>query len=445
MKKDKKFLKDLEENLVDVTESDKKAILEKYENIIKTEKENKKKITVIIKELGDPKEIALKEKELLGKESFFDKFKKTINNKIKEYKEKKKEKDESIDKKLKNNRDELKKKLKDEKKKLNKDLKEEKKKIKKEIEEEKEKAKKKGKDTEEKGISRIITFFTKERSFKKKEEDNKLIETINPKDIESGPVAEVVEDIKDEINDVAEIVAEKRIFESRGVRVRRALLRTLGVIITTLLLFIWLWITVVFIASIFAYLDGVKFPGINIALFGLVLLVLWIVIMINRAIFKKNNRLVLNLIVVIVSIILIALGTVMALKQISEIKTVKDVSVKYSMTTKLNTYQLSSDKSQKFTITFNSNYDTQYTMAYDKTLKNKFKVEIKYYECYYDYYIKETSNSAYISLKLDNRDRLSVYIDDLKEGMVLDNDELSRYSVKITVNPNDAGRLVILN
>ena len=445
MKKDKKFLKDLEENLVDVTESDKKAILEKYENIIKTEKENKKKITVIIKELGDPKEIALKEKELLGKESFFDKFKKSINNKIKEYKEKKKEKDESIDKKLKNNRDELKKKLKDEKKKLNKDLKEEKKKIKKEIEEEKEKAKKKGKDTEEKGISRIITFFTKERSFKKKEEDNKLIETINPKDIESGPVAEVVEDIKDEINDVAEIVAEKRIFESRGVRVRRALLRTLGVIITTILLFIWLWITVVFIASIFAYLDGVKFPGINIALFGLVLLVLWIVIMINRAIFKKNNRLVLNLIVVIVSIILIALGTVMALKQISEIKTVKDVSVKYSMTTKLNTYQLSSDKSQKFTITFNSNYDTQYTMAYDKTLKNKFKVEIKYYECYYDYYIKETSNSAYISLKLDNRDRLSVYIDDLKEGMVLDNDELSRYSVKITVNPNDAGRLVILN
>ena len=29
--------------------------------------------------------------------------------------------------------------------------------------------------------------------------------------------------------------------------------------------------------------------------------------------------------------------------------------------------------------------------------------------------------------------------------MVLDNDELARYSVKITVNPNDAGRLVILD
>ena len=444
MKKDKKFLKDLEDNLIDVTEKNKKIILEKYENIIKTEKENKKKITVILKELGNPKDIALKEKELLGKESFFVKFKETINKKIEDYKKKKKEKEESIDSKLKNNRDELKKKLKEEKKKLNKDLKEEKKKIKKEIEKEKEKAKKK-EDTEEKGFKKVLTFLTKERSFKKKDEDNKFIETIDPKDITPNPVEEVVEDIKDEINDVAEIVAEKRVFESRNVRVRRALLKTLGVILTAILLFIWLWVTVVFIASVFAYLDGVKFVGINIALFGLDLLVLWIVIMINRAIFKKNNRLVLNLIIVIASLILIALGTAMALKQISEIKTVKDVSVKYSMTTKLNTYQLSSDKSQKFTITFNSNYDTQYTMAYDKTLKNKFKVEVKYYECYYDYFIKETSNSAYISLKLDNRDRLSVYIDDLKEGMVLDNDELARYSVKITVNPNDAGRLVILD
>ena len=73
------------------------------------------------------------------------------------------------------------------------------------------------------------------------------------------------------------------------------------------------------------------------------------------------------------------------------------------------------------------------------------KVEVKYYECYYDYFIKQTSNSAYMSLKLDNRDRLSVYIDDLKEGLVFDNDELSRYSVKITINKDDINRLVILD
>ena len=40
MKKDKKFLKELENNLIDISEDNKKRILDKYENIIKTEKEN---------------------------------------------------------------------------------------------------------------------------------------------------------------------------------------------------------------------------------------------------------------------------------------------------------------------------------------------------------------------------------------------------------------------
>ena len=450
MKKDKKFLKELENNLIDISEDNKKRILDKYENIIKTEKENKKKITVIIKELGDPKEIAQKEISLLGKESLSFRIKNKINKMIDSYKNKKAEKENNIDKKLKNNRDELKKKLKNEKKQLKKDLKEEKKKIKKEIEKDKLKKEKKNKDEKAPNkLKSFFTFLTKDRSIdiskKKEEKENKLIETIDPDDIKENPVTEVIEDVKDEISDVSEIVAEKHIFESRSTRVKRIVLKTLGVLLTILLLFIWLWVTVVFIASLFAYLDGVKFIGINIALFGIDLLVLWIVIMVNRAIFKKKKGWKLNVIVTVVSIIIIAFGIVTGLKQVSEIETVKDVSIKYSMTNKLNTYELSSDKSQKFTLTFNSNYNTQYTLNYDNTLKNKIKVEVKYYECYYDYYIKETSNSAYISLKLDDRDRLSVYIDDLKEGKVFDNDELSRYSVKISVNPNDAGRLVILD
>ena len=450
MKKDKKFLKELEDNLIDISEENKKNILKKYENIIKTEKENKKKITVIIKELGDPKEIAQKEISLLGKESLSFRIKNKINKMIDSYKNKKAEKENNIDKKLKNNRDELKKKLKNEKKQLKKDLKEEKKKIKKEIEKDKLKKEKKNKDEKAPNkLKSFFTFLTKDRSIdiskKKEEKENKLIETIDPDDIKENPVTEVIEDVKDEISDVSEIVSEKHIFESRSTRVKRIVLKTLGVLLTILLLFIWLWVTVVFIASLFAYLDGVKFIGINIALFGIDLLVLWIVIMVNRAIFKKKKGWKLNVIVTVISIIIIAFGIVTGLKQVSEIETVKDVSIKYSMTNKLNTYELSSDKSQKFTLTFNSNYNTQYTLNYDDTLKNKIKVEVKYYECYYDYYIKETSNSAYISLKLDDRDRLSVYIDDLKEGKVFDNDELSRYSVKISVNPNDAGRLVILD
>ena len=164
MKKDKKFLKDLEENLEGISQKNKDAILEKYRNLIKEGKESKKKITVILKELGDPKEIASKEKELLGKESFVVKFKEKFNSNIsslknkmkrddkkkkdkKEKKEKvKKEKKEKIDKSLEKNRKELKKQIKKEKRKLKKELKAEiKEKNKKDKQEKKEKKEKKNK------------------------------------------------------------------------------------------------------------------------------------------------------------------------------------------------------------------------------------------------------------------------------------------------------------
>ena len=115
------------------------------------------------------------------------------------------------------------------------------------------------------------------------------------------------------------------------------------------------------------------------------------------------------------------------------------------MTTKLEKFELPSKPEQNFTLTFNSNYNTQYTINYDDNLKDVIKVEIKYYECYYDYYFKKISNGAYVSLKLDDRDRLAVYIDDLKEKKIFDNDELSRYSVKITISSKNANRLVIHN
>ncbi len=423
MKKDKRFLKELEDNLNNISEKNRQIIIKKYEDIIKSEKEKNKKITVILKELGNPKDIASKEIELLGKESFKDR----VKNKISKIKRRlKKNNKSSIDKSLEKNRKDLKKQLKIEKKKLKKDLKEEKKKIKKEI---KEKNNKKSFKDSLKGFS---SFITKDISLKKKEK-------LEPKEV----VEEVIEDIKEEISEVSEIVPEKKIFESKKDRNKRIILRTLGVILTVLLLFIWLWVTVVFIASIFAYLDKVRFIGINIVLFGVDLLLLWIIIMINRAVFKKKNSLKLNLIIIVVLLIIIAFGIVLFINQVSKIKTVKDVSIKYSMTNKFDTYNLPSDPDQKFTVSFNSNYKTQYTINYDDTLKDKVKVEVKYYECYYDYYIKQTSNNVYISLKLDNRDRLSVYMDDLKEGKVFDNDELSRYVVKITINSKDSQRLVI--
>ena len=72
-------------------------------------------------------------------------------------------------------------------------------------------------------------------------------------------------------------------------------------------------------------------------------------------------------------------------------------------------------------------------------------MEIKYYEEYYDYYIKKSSNDIYVSLSPDFRDRLSVYIDDFKENKIYKEEELSRYTVKITISEEDYQRLVIKN
>ena len=471
MKKDKKFLKDLEKNLVGIKDKYKQEILAKYENTIKEEKEKNRKITAILKEIGSPADVASKEIEALGKkgkESFFDVARKRVkefneNRKInKEAKSKLKDeknankrlndknvkvsvgnKNVNIDKvKEKEKLEKEKKKLKEKKEKEKKDLKDKKTKIKEEknkTKEKKEKEKKESKIDKEKlkeKLAKIKEFFVKERFVKKEREV-----TDTPKEI----VEEIKEEFEDEVSEVSEIISEKKFFESKEVRKKRILLKTIGVLLTIVLLFLWLWVCVVFIASIIAYLDGVKFIGINIGLFGLSILMLWIVVMVNRSVFGKKMSARINLIIIIISIILIALGIALTLKQISDIKTVKDVSVKYSMTTKMNNYDLPEDKSKPFTLTFNSNYNTQYTVNYDERMKDKVKIEVKYYECYYDYFIKQSANSAYISLKLDKRDRLSVYIDDIKEGLVFDNDELSRYSVKITLNQKDMNRLVILD
>ena len=68
MKKDKKFLSDLENELHGINKAKKDAIILKYKNIIEEELNKKRRIKAIIKELGDPKEIAKKEKKELKKD-----------------------------------------------------------------------------------------------------------------------------------------------------------------------------------------------------------------------------------------------------------------------------------------------------------------------------------------------------------------------------------------
>ena len=456
MKKDKKFLKELEANLVGIKDKYKSEILLKYEELIKEEKSKNKKITSILKEIGKPEEVAKKELELLGGKGSLTIFD-NLKNKYNDYKNKKRENREN-------------KEFKKESKKLKKNgvkvsikgIKNEKINNKKETK--KEEKPKKEKVSLKERLSKFKEFLTKERTLKKKDKVKKekvkkekevkekkekhflFFGKKKEREVKQTPseiVEEVKEEIKEEISEAAEVVSETHIFESKEKRRKRILVKTLGIILTTLLLFVWMWVSILLVASVVAYLDGVKFKGFILALFGLDLLVLWIVVMVNRTIFRHKMSVTFNLIVCFTSIAMIAVGVVFGLRTIYKIKNVKDVSAKYTMTTKLNNYELPDDKEKKFVLTFNSNYNTQYTVNYDEMIKDRVKVEVKYYECYYDFYAKKITNGAYISLGEDKRDRLSVYIDDLKEGLIFDNDELARYTVKISINKKDADRLMI--
>lgn len=394
MKKEKKYLNDLENKLNGISKKDKDKIIEKYKEIIKKEKSNNRRIVDILKELGSVDLVAEKEIQLLKSNSkikiFFNNVKEFITKDIQFTKKEKKEK---IKKEKKN-------------------------KVK------KEKVKREN----------IFKILKSKFNFKKKDKDT-LKENI----------VETKEEVKEELPNIVESITEKKIFESKGKRIRRIILRTIGVLLIICLLFIWLWVTVLLMSSMFAILDGIKYYGFNIALFGVDLLLLIIVILVNKLILGKKISVKWTLISILLTLIIIASGISLFMKQISKIDIVKDVSDKYTMTRKYEKISLPSNLDKVTRISFNSHYDTKYTIEYDNTLDNKITIETKYYESYYDYYMKKNVNDIYVSLSLDYRDRLSVYLENLKENKIYDKNELSRYTVKITMNERDKDRVIIEN
>lgn len=404
MKKEKKFLNDLENKLSGISKKDRNKIIEKYRNIIHEEKSNNRRIVDILKELGSTDLVAEKEIQSLksnGKiKIFFNNVKEFITKDIQFTKKEKKEKPK-----------------------------------KEKIKKEKIKKEKKNKIRKEKVKRENIFKVLKSKfNFKKKDKDT-LKENI----------IETKEEVKEELPNIVESITEKKIFESKGKRIRRIIFRTLGTLLIICLLFIWLWVTVLLMSSMFAILDGIKYYGFNIALFGVDLLLLIIVILVNKLILGKKISIKWTLISVILTLIIIACGISLFMKQISKIDIVKDVSDKYTMTRKYEKISLPSNLDKITRISFNSHYDTKYTIEYDNTLDNKITIETKYYESYYDYYMKKNVNDIYVSLSLDYRDRLSVYLENLKENKIYDKNELSRYTVKITMNERDKDRVIIEN
>lgn len=431
MKKDEKFLKNLSNELSSVSKKKREAIVLKYRNIIDEQLNNKKKILSILKELGTPEEVAKEEIEKLKSNNIFKKIF-TRNKKSKdelendsEYtkelvkeinEEDKKEKKEEIEKKVKKIKTKTKKKV----KKVKKSTKKAHKKININI-----------KNSVKNSFNRVGLFF--------KGIALKIKSIFKKKEVKKDIIDKTVEEAKNTLEEVT----DKKIFESKKKRIIRISLKTLGVVLVLALLFSLLWTSSIFVASLFALLDGIKFYGINIALCGIVLLNLWIFIIVNNYIFNKKISFKISLISIIIIVILIGSGIALGVREYSKVTSIDDVSEKYSMNTSFEKYNLSKDPKKVTYITFNSNYKTTYIVEYDNSLSNSYKVEVKYYECYYDLFIKKASNNLYISLGVDYRDLLSVYIDNLKDGKIFNKEELSRYTVRVIMNENDKDRIII--
>ena len=116
---------------------------------------------------------------------------------------------------------------------------------------------------------------------------------------------------------------------------------------------------------------------------------------------------------------------------------------KYALTYKELTYRLA--KNQKTDIYFNSWYKVSYSMNYDNELKNRVRIVVKYNEIFYDLNSQNDEGDIYVSLVNDQRDMISMYINNLKENKIYNEKELSRYLIKIYVNEKDYKKLVIHN
>lgn len=385
MKKDQKFLSRLEDNLSKISKKSKDSIILKYRNFIDQEKSKNKRIIDIINELGNPEDIAKKEIEIMKSSSLYRTIISRINDIIKNIK------NINI---IKKKKDTFKKK----------------------------KSKSKSKKT------KYIRKF--KWNFKK------MLEKIKNS---SKTVNKEYENIKTE---VVEEVSTVKVFETRKQKIKRISFSIIGIILITVFIFIFLWSVVLLIASVFAILDGLKIYSIVFTLLGITLLILWLVLFFYKLIFKIKIKRKVILISLLSIVFVIGCGIGFMLKQYYDIKDIKDVSEKYTMVSISEKYNIPTNN-KKLYVSFNSNYKTTYIVEYDNKLIDKIRVEVKYYECYYDFYAKKSTNNVYISLKLDSRDRLSTYIEGLKDNKIYDPDELSRYIVKIYMNESDKERVVI--
>ncbi len=310
---------------------------------------------------------------------------------------------------------------------------------------------------EGKKISEVIGEIGSFSNIVKKEEiKNKLIEKTRKFAISCKSNCKIIADKIRNIKPYIEKLEKEEIkeIENKKQRIKNLIWwkKTLYIIyriflyiVIILFSFILIWLSTIFVASLFMFLDGVKFIGISIFILSLIILLCWFVIILNKIATYRKISFRKYLYPFIALLILIGLSTGIILIQYFKFEHVNKVTEKYGVTTFVKKFNLPRDNSKKYYIHFNSWYKNKYIIHYDETLINQVKVEVDYYECFYDIYHTIKGSTLYISLKKDYRDLISFYIENLKENKIYDSKELSRNIVNIYINEIDYERLIIVD
>ncbi len=234
---------------------------------------------------------------------------------------------------------------------------------------------------------------------------------------------------------------EREIKETRDIKNKNIISKLFLNIILMLLCILLLILLSISTCLLFAIFDKVKVYALLIIFISLSVMCIETIYLIERLLKKKIIRFRKEFKVFITCLIFIGISIGIVIVQYNNLEFINDVNSKYTMTVNKKEIKINNFR-KNYYIRFNSWYKPNYIIEYDNDLNDELIIEIKYYECFYDINYKKDLDSVYISLSENNRDKLSFYIENLKENKIYSSKELSRYTILIKLNEKNKDRII---
>ena len=234
---------------------------------------------------------------------------------------------------------------------------------------------------------------------------------------------------------------EREIKETRDIKNKNIISKLFLNIILMLLCILLLILLSISTCLLFAIFDKVKVYALLIIFISLSVMCIETIYLIERLLKNKIIRFRKEFKVFITCLIFIGISIGIVIVQYNNLEFINDVNSKYTMTVNKKEIKINNFR-KNYYIRFNSWYKPNYIIEYDNDLNDELIIEIKYYECFYDINYKKDLDSVYISLSENNRDKLSFYIENLKENKIYSSKELSRYTILIKLNEKNKDRII---